>query len=250
MSDLGFNKIAAAVLATGLAIVFMNQISDKVFEPVAPKTMGYKIEPAVDGGPEVAAVILPPQDWGTVLPAADVAKGEAVFAKCASCHKPTDENGTGPGLLAVIGRKPASHVGTPAPFKYSDGMTAFGASHAQWTFDELEQFLTKPQKYVDGTKMTFTGLKNVEDRINVIAYLHTLNASLPIPAPDAARAAAMEAALHPAPGAAAAAAGAAQAAGAAPAAAPAAGAAAAPKAGAPAAPAAAPKAAAAAPAAK
>ena len=188
MSDLGFNKIAAAVLATGLAIVFMNQVSDKVFEPVAPKTMGYKIEPAVDGGPEVAAVILPPQDWGTVLPAAEVAEGEVVFAKCASCHKPTDENGTGPGLLAIIGRKPASHVGTPAPFKYSDGMTAFGASHAQWTFDELEQFLAKPQKYVDGTKMTFAGLKHLEDRINVIAYLHTLNASLPIPAPDAAAA--------------------------------------------------------------
>ena len=51
-----------------------------------------------------------PPDWGTVLPTADVAAGEAVFAKCKSCHTidAGGANGTGPNLYGVVGRKPGS----------------------------------------------------------------------------------------------------------------------------------------------
>jgi cytochrome c len=190
MSDLDFNKIAGAVLATGLAITLMNEISQHIFV-VDPKVMEECKncpEPVESGGDSGPAPVTAPPDWGTVLPAADLARGEAVFEKCKSCHKPTDADDTGPGLLGVVGRKPAGHASFDA--KYSDAMKEYGAANPQWDYDRLERFLTKPKGEVPGTKMTFTGLKKQEDRVAVIAYLHSLGSSLPIPAPDPSRQAA------------------------------------------------------------
>lgn len=180
MSDLTFNKVAGAVLATGLAIVGLNQLSGGIFTHEAPAKAGYAVEVAAEGGEGAAAADVPP-DWGTVLPKADVAAGEATFAKCQSCHSLT-ANGTGPNLTAVVGRKPGSEAG----FAYSPAMSAFGAKTPIWDYDHLYEFLKNPQAYVSGTKMTFVGLKKPEDRINIIAFLHTKGSSLPIPAPKPA----------------------------------------------------------------
>src|SRR5690348_16974596 len=171
MSDLTFNKIAGAALATGLIIVGLTQVTAGVFEQQRPKTPGYVVEVAEEAAGGGAAAADTPPDWGTVLKTADVAAGEAVFAKCKSCH--TSEaggpNGTGPNLNGVEGRKPGSHPG----FAYSAGMTDFGAKQPVWDYDHMYEFIKNPQKYISGTKMTFVGLKKPEDRINVIAYLHT-----------------------------------------------------------------------------
>jgi cytochrome c len=192
--DLGFNKIAGAVLATGLVIVGLNQVATHVYEPELAAKEGMHVDAVVDTGGEANKPDIPP-DWGTVLPVADVAAGQAIFAKCSSCHKPTDENATGPGLNGVLGRKPASHPG----FAYSTAMQDFGSKNPAWDFQHVYEFIKAPQKDIQGTKMTFAGLKKPEDRINVIAYLHTLNSSLPIPKPDPAAAAkAAEAAAGPA----------------------------------------------------
>jgi cytochrome c len=198
MSDLTFNKIAGAVLATGLAIVGLRELSAGVFTPEHPAKPGYVVEVAEEGGEGAAAADTPP-DWGTVLPAADVAAGEQVFAKCKSCHTDTNggANGTGPNLWGVEGRKPGSHAG----FAYSAAMTEFGSKQAQWDYDHLYEFIKGPQKYIPGTKMTFVGLKKPEDRINLIAYLHSMGGTLPIPAPDPSRAAGAAAAAAPAAGA-------------------------------------------------
>jgi cytochrome c len=185
MSDLTFNKIAGAVLATALAIVGLRELSAGVFEPEHPAKPGYAVEVVEEGGEGPAAADNPP-DWGTVLPAADVKAGEAVFAKCKSCHNADNggANGTGPNLWGVEGRKPGSHGG----FAYSAGMTEFGSKNPQWDYDRLYVFLKAPQKDVPGTKMTFVGLKKPEERINVIAYLHAQGGALPVPAPDPSRA--------------------------------------------------------------
>lgn len=201
MSDLTFNKIAGAVLATGLAIVGLRELSSGIFAQKAPEKPGYAIEVAEEGGEGAAAADLPP-DWGTVLPTADLKAGEAVFAKCKSCHNADNggANGTGPGLWGVQGRKPGSHGG----FAYSAAMVDFGNKNPVWDFDHMNEFLKGPQKYVVGTKMGFVGLKKPEDRINLIAYLHAQGSSLPIPAPAPAAAPADAAAAPAAEGAAAA----------------------------------------------
>ncbi|HEY3888519.1 MAG TPA: cytochrome c family protein, partial [Caulobacteraceae bacterium] len=83
-------------------------------------------------------------------------------------------------------------------FAYSDAMKAFGQKQKVWDFAHINDFITGPQNYLDGTKMTFVGLKQRQDRINVIAYLHTLGSSLPIPAPNPKAAAAPAASSAPA----------------------------------------------------
>src|SRR5258705_637121 len=112
MSDLTFNKVAGAVLATCLAIAGLTQLSAGVFSQEKVAKPGYAVE-VVDESAGAAAVADVPPDWGTVLPTADVAAGEAVFAKCKSCHNADNggANGTGPNLWGVEGRQPRSHRG-------------------------------------------------------------------------------------------------------------------------------------------
>ena len=95
----------------------------------------------------------------------NVSKGKKVFGKCKACHKLGDgENGTGPHLYKIIGRKIASATG----FKYSGSLKGLEGA---WTQDELNEFLTKPSNYAPGTAMSFAGLGKVNDRANLVAYL-------------------------------------------------------------------------------
>jgi len=188
-SDLTFNKIAGGLLATGLAIVGLGELSNIIFKYEPPQKAGYAVavqEESAGGGAEAADVV---PDWGTVLPAANVTAGATVAEKCKSCHN-LDNGGpnlTGPNLYGVEGRKPGSHPG----FAYSAAMTDFAAKNPSWSYDQLYQFLKSPAAYVSGTKMTFVGLKKPEDRVNLIAWLRTQNASPPpIPAPNPKAAAA------------------------------------------------------------
>ena len=96
---------------------------------------------------------------------ADLSKGKKVFGKCKACHKLGDgENGTGPHLYNIIDREMA----VISDFKYS---SSFKGLNGNWTYDELNQFLTKPSNYIKGTAMNFAGLGKVTDRANLIAYL-------------------------------------------------------------------------------
>ncbi|KQY35579.1 cytochrome C [Caulobacter sp. Root487D2Y] len=184
MSDLTFNKIFGGVLMTGLIIFGLKEASDIVFAKHELEKPGYEIAVAEEAGAGGAAAEVAP-DWGSVLTPANVELGKAVSAKCASCHNFTAENHTGPGLFGVVGRKPGSHPG----FAYSPAMTDFGGKNPVWDYDHLDTFLKAPGKDVSGTKMTFVGLKKQEDRIAMIAYLHSLGSTLPIPAPKPAGAA-------------------------------------------------------------
>jgi cytochrome c len=65
-------------------------------------------------------------------------------------------------------------------FNYS---SALKAKSGPWTFDELNAWLTKPSAYAPGTKMSFPGINNDQDRANVIDYLHTLSPN-PEPLPS------------------------------------------------------------------
>jgi len=186
--DLTTNKILGAALATGLVIMGVKLGSDALYARHAPAKAGYAIEVAEDTGGGAAAAVDTPPDWGTVLPAADVAAGEKVFQKCTSCHNNAQggPNMTGPNLWGVVGRPTASHPG----FAYSDGMLAHAKDSPNWTYDQIYMFVGGPQKWVKGTKMTFAGVKKPEDRIALIAYLRSQGSTgYPIPAPDPARAA-------------------------------------------------------------
>ncbi|PUB12847.1 c-type cytochrome [Yoonia sediminilitoris] len=102
----------------------------------------------------------------------DAAAGERVFRKCQACH---DVGAgampkSGPVLNGILGR-PAANA---EDFAYSAAMTSAASTQDLiWTPQTLDAFLTKPKAFIDGTKMTFIGLRKDEDRANVIAYLAT-----------------------------------------------------------------------------
>ena len=56
-------------------------------------------------------------------------------------------------------------------YRYSKAIKAAGENGIVWNDENLDEFLTKPKKFVPKTKMTFPGLKKAADRANVIAYM-------------------------------------------------------------------------------
>ena len=101
----------------------------------------------------------------------DAQLGEKVFRKCRACHEIGDDAKAkvGPPLNGIIGIQ----AGTQESFegKYSKAMIEAGANGLVWTEETLDTYLEKPKDVVDGTKMSFPGLKKEGDRANVIAYL-------------------------------------------------------------------------------
>lgn len=103
-----------------------------------------------------------------MMATANIEKGAKVFKKCSACHKIEDgANGTGPYLYGVVDRPVAAAAG----FGYSAALTDLGG---EWTPERLSEFLTKPSAFAPGTTMGFAGLKKVDDRVNLIAYLKSL----------------------------------------------------------------------------
>lgn len=179
--DLLGNKIFGAIMGTLLLLFGLRQVSEMIFATHPPAKPGYHIA-VQEAASDAAPVADTPPDWGTVLPTADVAAGATVATKCKSCHNFDNggPNQTGPNLWGVIGRKPGTHPG----FSYSSAMVGFGNKIGVWDFQHVYEFIAGPQAYLDGTKMSFVGLKQRQDRINVIAWLRQQSSS-PVAIPPA-----------------------------------------------------------------
>ena len=175
------NTIAGWVLAGGIVALGLSIVSGMYFHGEAPEKEGFAV--AAEAGGEAGGAAAVP--IATLLATADVAKGEAVFKKCAACHTVAQggPNGIGPNLWAALG-KPHGHV---AGFSYSDALKSVPGN---WDFEGMDKWLANPKKYAPGTKMTFAGLGNPEERANLIAYLNAQGSNLPLPPPPAADAAA------------------------------------------------------------
>jgi cytochrome c len=97
---------------------------------------------------------------------ADIENGSLKFGMCRSCHTivPGGANLTGPNLHGVFGRK----AGSLENYKYSDAVRNAGFS---WDAAHLDKWLAEPRAFLPGTKMSFAGLQDPKDRIDLIAYL-------------------------------------------------------------------------------
>ena len=169
MDSFELNKIIAAVLMVALLVIGLSKIADGVFHVNKPKNPGYKIEvesqliSSTSQTPEVVKKI----DIATVMALGDLTSGEKIFKKCAACHSINKggKNKIGPALYNVVGRA----VGGVDDYKYSKTLASYGKD---WTFEELNGFLTKPSSYLKGTKMSYAGLRKEKDRASVIKYLN------------------------------------------------------------------------------
>jgi cytochrome c len=192
MNDLNFNKIFAALLVAGITASLSGFVASKVFHHEKLEKNAYQIEGVVSAEGGAPAAAAKPEPILDLIASADVAQGQKIAKVCASCHSfdKGGPNGMGPDLYGIVGRGKGSHEG----FAYSDSMKQKGGN---WDYEDLNHFLWKPKSYVEGTKMTFAGLKKPEERAAVIAWLRTLSDS-PKAAPSAADIEAEKADLAPA----------------------------------------------------
>lgn len=183
--DLKWNKIFGAGLGTVFAILVVQQAAGAIYHTKAPEKMGYFVDAPEESAAGAAGPELPP-DWGVVLVNADLAAGQAAFARCQACHTVNSggADGIGPNLYGSVGGPVLHRSG----FAYSDAMRAHAAAAPTWTYDELDRFLTAPQRYVSGTKMSFAGLRDTQTRVNLIAYIRSQGSEgYAIPPSDPAR---------------------------------------------------------------
>ena len=179
MDSFEINKIVAAVLMVALLVIGIGKLSDVIFHVEKPETPGYKVEveqvSTASSSTKTAAV--EKVDIAALMAMGDIASGEKIFKKCAACHSiiKGGKNAIGPALYNVVGRK----VGSVEDYKYSKALAAY---EKDWTLEELNGYLTKPAKWIKGTKMAFAGLRKEADRASVIKYLNE-NSDSPVPLP-------------------------------------------------------------------
>ena len=180
MDSFELNKIIAAVLLVALIIIGIGKLSDAIFYVEKPKTPGYivEVEQVATAGTETKSdTVVEKIDIAALLAMGDLAHGEKVFKKCAACHSIVKggKNNIGPALYNVVNRQ----AGLVENYKYSKALAAYGKN---WTFEELNGYLIKPAKWINGTKMAFAGLRKEKDRASVILYLNK-NSDNPLPLP-------------------------------------------------------------------
>jgi cytochrome c len=172
--------LAALIVALGASIV-----TGEMYHPERPEKMGYVVK-GVEAAPgEGGAAAEKPFEF--YMAQGDAAKGEQAFKKCQTCHtaEKGGPNGLGPDLWGVVGEP----IGQGANgFAFSDALKGKGGT---WDFAKLNEWLISPKAFAPGTKMTFAGLSDPQDRANVIAYLNAKSDHpQPLPKAPAAEAAA------------------------------------------------------------
>ena len=179
MDSFEINKIVAAVLMVALLVIGIGKLSDVIFHVEKPETPGYKVEVEKVSTASSSTTIATKEkvDIAALMAMGDIASGEKIFKKCAACHSiiKGGKNAIGPALYNVVGRK----VGSVEDYKYSKALAAY---EKDWTLEELNGYLTKPAKWIKGTKMAFAGLRKEADRASVIKYLNE-NSDSPVPLP-------------------------------------------------------------------
>ncbi len=157
-------KAAAGLFGAFLVLLLAKWGGDVLYHVGGHGEAAYVIETESSGesadGEEVV--------FADLLAAADPEKGARVFRKCSACHKLEEgANGTGPYLYGVVDRPVAAAAG----FGYSAAMQSHGGN---WTPEELDAFIANPKGYIQGTSMSFAGLKKAQERADLIAYLQTI----------------------------------------------------------------------------
>ena len=168
MDSFELNKVIAAILMVVLLVIGLGKIADSVFYVKKPKNAGYQVEVENELASSVSQVTeaVKKIDITAIMAQGDIVSGEKIFKKCAACHSINKggKNKIGPALYNVVGRA----VGGVDDYKYSKTLASYGK---EWTFKELNGFLTKPSSYLKGTKMSYAGLRKEKDRASVIKYL-------------------------------------------------------------------------------
>jgi cytochrome c len=173
------NKIIVSIVFAVILVLGINKIADSIFYVEKPEKSAYQVSSVANvADTTTSETSSENSESGNIMElfaSTNAANGAKIFKKCAACHSIIQGGGNkiGPALWGVLGRQ----AGSISDYKYSKAMAAHGKV---WSFEEMDGFLIKPKDWIKGTKMSFTGLKNVKDRAAVILYMNE-NTDNPIP---------------------------------------------------------------------
>lgn len=164
-----WTKIVGGFCGTLLIFLLAGFFAEGIYHP--PESHGdeehaqaYTIDTGEDEPEEDAVQVA----FADVYAEADAGAGERLFRQCQACHKVEDgANGVGPHLYDIVGRDVAAVSG----YDYSGALVEVADV---WTPENLDGFLEAPSQWAPGTKMGYSGMKSVEDRANLIAWLDSV----------------------------------------------------------------------------
>jgi len=161
-------KAMGGICGTFLAFLLGGWVAETIYHSGGGHGDGHEqayVIPVEDGSAE--EVVDDGPAFAEVYAMADAAAGEGAFRPCAACHKIDGTDATGPHLNGVVDRA----VGASDGFAYSGSLVAVAET---WTPENLNAFLEDPRGYAPGTAMAFNGVRRIEDRADLIAYLASL----------------------------------------------------------------------------
>lgn len=99
----------------------------------------------------------------------DADKGAKIFTQCKGCHQVGEgaSNRIGPHLNGVFGRA----AGSLEDVRYSPSMKRMGSDGLVWDAETLDAYIENPRALVSKTRMSFRGIKDAEERGDLLAYL-------------------------------------------------------------------------------
>lgn len=156
---------AVAGLCTALLFFMVGKwVADELYMPYGAAPQAY----VIDLGEEDAVADEGPVEEIDVMALyaeADASAGEGLWRNCRACHALEEgRHGTGPSLYAIVGRQIDAIEG----FNYSGALEQLGEI---WTVEVLNTFLENPRAAAPGTTMGYAGMRSLQDRLNLIAYL-------------------------------------------------------------------------------
>ncbi|MFN4100877.1 MAG: c-type cytochrome [Pararhodobacter sp.] len=159
-------KTVAALCAALLFFLVGKWVAEEIYMPPhgAHAAAVYPLPP--EEGAEPAAAEPEEQiDVMALYAEADAAAGEGLWRNCRACHALEDGvNGTGPHLYGVVGRG----IDVVPGFNYSGALEQLGDV---WDVETLFAFIGDPRGTAPGTRMVYAGMRNPQDRLNLIRFL-------------------------------------------------------------------------------
>ena len=119
-----------------------------------------RVLPVISG---LAGIFLLVATAGATPPQGDAGRGEVIYERCQACHS-LQRNRSGPRHCGLIGRQAGSLEG----YTYSPALKASGLV---WSENTLDRFLENPFNVVPGTRMGYAGVKDPQERADLIAFL-------------------------------------------------------------------------------